>query len=88
MQYNFTKGFFGTNGISIEKGFTTPDVKEAMIKRKAMENCKQCYILGDDSKFSKLSCVTFAPFESGTIITSALEQDTYRKYKNIVEVES
>lgn len=87
-KYNFTKGFFGTNGISVEKGFTTPDVKEAMIKRKAMANCKQCYVLGDESKFSKLSCVTFAAFDSATIITSELEQDSYHKYKNIVEVES
>lgn len=33
-KYNFTKGFFGTNGVDLEKGFTTPDPKEAAVKKK------------------------------------------------------
>ena len=41
-KYNFTKGFWGTNGVSVTKGFSTPDVKEAMIKKKSMENCMDC----------------------------------------------
>ena len=68
-KYNFTKGFWGTNGVSVTKGFSTPDVKEAMIKKKSMENCMDCYVLCDSSKFSKLSCVSFAPFESATVLT-------------------
>ncbi|MDU3723740.1 MAG: DeoR/GlpR family DNA-binding transcription regulator, partial [Clostridium celatum] len=31
-KYNFTKGFFGVNGVSIKNGFTTPDIREAMVK--------------------------------------------------------
>ena len=31
-KYNFTKGFWGTNGVSELSGFTTPDINEAMIK--------------------------------------------------------
>lgn len=31
-KYNFTKGFFGTNGLNRTSGFTTPDINEAMIK--------------------------------------------------------
>ena len=85
-KYNFTKGFWGANGVSVQKGFSTPDVKEAMIKKKSMESCKERYILCDNSKFSQLSCVTFAPFESATILTTGLSQETYKKYKNIVEV--
>jgi DeoR family fructose operon transcriptional repressor len=30
--YHFTKGFFGTNGISRQSGLTTPDMNEAMVK--------------------------------------------------------
>lgn len=87
-KYNFTKGFWGTNGVSVAKGFSTPDIKEAMIKKKSMENCMDCYILCDSSKFSKLSCVSFAPFESATVLTTKLDQDIYRSYKNVVEVEA
>ena len=32
--YNFTKAFLGANGISIERGYTTPDTEEACIKGK------------------------------------------------------
>ncbi len=85
-KYNFTKGFWGTNGVSITKGFSTPDMKEAMIKKKSMENCKECYVLCDASKFSQLSCVNFAPFQSATILTTGINPEIYRKYKNIVEV--
>lgn len=85
-KYNFTKGFWGTNGISTRKGFSTPELKEALVKKKAMENCRECFILADESKFNQISSVTFAPFESAAIITTGLTQSAFRKYKNIVEV--
>ena len=28
-RYNFTKGFFGANGVHRERGLTTPDITEA-----------------------------------------------------------
>ena len=31
-KYNFTKCFIGTNGISMDKGYTTPDLEEALMK--------------------------------------------------------
>ena len=86
-KYNFTKGFWGTNGISVTKGFSTPEVKEAMVKKKSMENCKECYILADASKFSQISSVKFADFENATIITTQLNQKEFKNYKNIREVE-
>ena len=33
--YHFTKGFFGTNGVSKTAEFTTPDAGEALVKRTA-----------------------------------------------------
>lgn len=85
-KYNFTKGFWGTNGISPRNGFSTPEVKEAMVKRSSMENCNECYVLADESKFDRISSVTFAPFDAVTIITTQLGQTTYKKHKNIKEV--
>lgn len=85
-KYNFTKGFWGTNGITRERGFSTPEVKEAMVKQKSMQNCKQRYVLADTSKFNQISSVTFAPFESAQIITTGLSQTTFRKCKNVIEI--
>lgn len=31
-KYNFTKGFWGANGISMQRGFSTPELKEALVK--------------------------------------------------------
>ena len=85
-KYNFTKGFWGTNGISLSKGFSTPELKEALVKKKAMENCIECYVLADDSKFNQISSVTFGSMESATIITTGLSQTAYKKCKNIINI--
>lgn len=85
-KYNFTKGFFGTNGISVSKGFSTPEVKEAMIKKKSMSNCKECFVLADATKFEQISRVKFAEFDQATIITKGELKPALKKYKNIVEV--
>lgn len=85
-KYNFTKGFWGTNGVSLQKGFSTPELKEALVKRKSMENCKECYVLADESKFNQISSVTFAPFESATVITTGMRQTAFLKCPNIVNV--
>ncbi len=50
-KYNFTKGFFGTNGLNRTSGFTTPDINEAMIKECALKHTQKPYILCDSSKF-------------------------------------
>ena len=85
-KYNFTKGFWGTNGISVTKGFSTPEVKEAMVKKHSMENCKKCYILADSSKFDQMSSVKFADFDQATVLTTGLLKPALKKYKNIMEV--
>ena len=42
--YNFTKGFFGANGISLENGCTTPDANEAMVKTEAIKKLSLIHI--------------------------------------------
>ncbi len=85
-KYHFTLGFWGTNGVSEKDGFTTPELNEAMVKRISMRQTKKRYVLCDASKFSRISPVTFADFESATIITDRIVDMRYRKFKNIVEV--
>ena len=69
-KYNFTKGFFGTNGVSNKNGYTTPDINEAMVKREALKRCLEPYVLADQSKLEEVSFVTFANISDSSLITS------------------
>lgn len=84
--YNFTKGFFGTNGISIQSGFSTPDPIEASVKKAAMRRCQKAYILADSAKFDKITPITFADLREGFIITDILKDKRYSNYTKILEV--
>ena len=86
-KYHFTKGFFGANGVSATFGFTTPEVKEGLIKRAAMQRTREKYVICDSSKFSNLSSVKFAEFSDATIITTRLEDEGYRSFDNIIETQ-
>ena len=85
-RYNFTKGFFGANGVHRERGLTTPDITEALVKEKAMEQCANRYVLADSTKINQISSVTFAGFEAGMILTTRLRDASYKACKNILEV--
>jgi len=85
-RYNFTKGFFGTNGISENRGFTTPDMKEALVKEEAIKRTRNAYILADKTKFNEISCITFAEVDEAIIITTEIEDTRYYDKTEIVEV--
>lgn len=82
--YHFTKGFFGTNGISRQEGFTTPDADEAVIKETAMGQCRKAYVLADSSKFNNVSSVTFANIGDATILTDRIPAG-YEKFGQEIE---
>ena len=86
-KYNFTKGFFGTNGAGIAAGFTTPDINEAMIKQCAMGRSRERYVLCDSSKFALTSPVSFGEFSEAVIITDRLPGGEYDTCENIVVAE-
>lgn len=85
-KYNFTIGFIGTNGISHKSGFSTPDIAEAMVKRKAVMQCRKPYILSDAEKFHQISPITFAAFEDAVIITTEVRKNSFKRDRNIIEV--
>ena len=82
--YHFTKGFFGTNGVSRGEGLTTPDAGEALVKQAALEQCRKSYILCDSTKFDNVSSVTFGSMEDSVILTEKCPE-RYRVCENIVE---
>lgn len=82
--FHFTKGFFGANGVTVRCGCTTPDPGEAAVKRTALEQCRQAYVLCDASKFDQISPVTFAGFEAVTLITDRVEKG-FEDCRNILK---
>ncbi|MDC7245666.1 MAG: DeoR/GlpR family DNA-binding transcription regulator [Sphaerochaetaceae bacterium] len=86
-KFNFNKGFFGTNAVSIREGFTTSYPTEASIKSAALSRCQNAYVLADASKFGSLTAITFAEIYSASIITSTLNDKQYLDHTNIFEVE-
>ncbi len=87
-KYQFTKGFFGTNGIGLAEGCTTPDPREAAIKTRAMRASRHSFILADISKFSASSNVRFADFQDAKIITTGDLDPELKKQKNVILVPS
>ena len=88
-RYHFTLGFWGTNGIGLETGFTTPEFSEAAVKQISLEHTVHPYILADSSKFSQVSLITFADYNGAVVITDRLPEGegAYRSAGNVVEVE-
>ena len=80
--YHFTKGFFGTNGMTQREGFTTPESNEALVKRTAMEQCLERYVVSDSSKFGQISAVTFFSFDGAVILTESCSKE-YKDCRNI-----
>lgn len=86
-KYNFTKGFFGANGVNEKNGYSTPDIKEAMVKKIAMSRSRERFILADKSKISKISSVSFGDFNNAILITNKLENNMFKNKENVREVE-
>ena len=85
-KYNFTKGFWGANGVNPMAGFTTPDINEAMIKECAMKHTQRPYVLCDSRKFHQVSPVSFGEFHAAQIITDCMPDETYANYQNLIIV--
>ena len=84
-KYNFTKGFFGANGVTNEHGYTTPDVNEAMVKAEAIKRCNRAFVLCDSSKLNEVSYITFAEIKEAELITSKIKKGLVYD-TNIIEV--
>ncbi|OYO93800.1 hypothetical protein CG709_12425 [Lachnotalea glycerini] len=67
-------------------GITTPDLYEAMVNKAAFNRCSDSYILSDSSKFNQICPITFAEFSESKIITTNLEDNSYKQCTNVLEV--
>jgi len=86
-KYNFSKGFFGSNGVSNKNGYTTPDMNESMVKAEAMKRCNKAFVLADSSKLEKVSFATFGEIKDATLIIHKIKDNTIKYDTNVIEVE-
>jgi len=71
--YNFDMAFMGTNGVS-SKGYSTPDIKEGILKKKVIEKSRQAFILTDASKMNRTTAYIFAERDECRLITENGEE--------------
>ena len=84
-KYHFSKAFMGTNGISTNAGYTTPDVDEALVKAEAIKHTYISYVLADHSKFGLISSVTFADISACCIVTDRFPGKNYTA-KTVIKI--
>lgn len=82
--FNVEKAFLGTNGISLDKGLTTTDLDEAMVKTAMVNAAKTRILLADHSKFNKVYLNSFASLSQIDILIT--DQSTDKAFlKSIVD---
>ncbi|MBR6108231.1 MAG: DeoR/GlpR transcriptional regulator [Clostridia bacterium] len=88
LKYNFTKAFMGTNGITVDEGFSTPDVDEAGVKSAAIERSFVSFVLADHTKFNRAFPVTFARVNACCVLTDRLPKGKLNESTIIKEVQA
>ena len=64
--------FLGTNGITVERGLTTPDLAEAGVKRALVAAARRTVVLTDHTKFGRADFAQVAPLSAvDTVITDS-----------------
>ena len=71
--------FIGANGITTERGITTPDVDEARVKSAFVAAARRTVVLADHSKFGREDFSVVAPLSAiDAIITDQQVDDDFR----------
>ena len=87
-QYNFTKAFLGVDGVSLERGFTTPRIEERELKAAILRVSRESWFLADESKFDKVFPAGICTLQSAGILTNRLPYESYRSRTTVKEAES
>lgn len=64
--------FVGTNGVSVERGLSTPDLAEARVKRALLASSRRTVVLADHTKFGREDFAKVSPLSDvDTIVTDS-----------------
>ena len=67
--------FMGTNGLSVERGMTTPDIAEASVKKALIASARRTVLLADHTKFGREDFAQVAPLSQIDTVITDLELD-------------
>lgn len=70
--------FVGTNGITTERGLTTPDLEEAQVKSAMITSAKRTVVLADHTKFGREDFAVVAPLRAIDAIITDTDLDDAR----------
>ncbi len=62
--------FLGTNGISVDRGLTTPDRAEAAVKKAFVRSARRCVVLADHTKFGSVHFAHFADLAEVDVVVT------------------
>ncbi len=68
-EFTFDKAFLGANSITLNKGYSTPDYKEALVKKTVTQNSVKNYVVSDHSKVNEAPGISFLGINEATLIT-------------------
>jgi DeoR family fructose operon transcriptional repressor len=71
--------FVGTNGLSVERGLSTPDPAEAAVKRAICVAAAQTVVLADHTKLEQESAVRFAAIDEFDVLVSDRGLDAFAR---------
>jgi len=72
------KAFLGATGVSLEKGYTTPNPTEAQTKQAMLRSAKSRFVLADGSKLDRATLARFAKLnEVDLLITDASAPESF-----------
>jgi DeoR/GlpR family transcriptional regulator of sugar metabolism len=66
--YHADKVFFGATGVSLSRGYTTPNAEMSNITRVMLESAESAYALVDSSKLDKTTLVQFAELSKAKVL--------------------
>ncbi|WP_431801550.1 DeoR/GlpR family DNA-binding transcription regulator [Halobacillus andaensis] len=87
--YNFSKAFMASTGISLTNGVTNSSPQETQIKSTVVDRSKEVFLLVDQSKFDHYSLTTYCDIEDiDYLVTDEPTEDKYNQFaeKNNVKL--
>jgi DeoR family transcriptional regulator, fructose operon transcriptional repressor len=75
--------FLGTNGLTIERGLSTPDVAEAAVKRAMLQAARRVVVLADHTKFGNDCFARFGDLDQIDVVITdnALDQEIANQFE-------
>nr|MBO1353965.1 DeoR/GlpR transcriptional regulator [Enterococcus sp. DIV0212c] len=79
--FRFNKVFMGMNGAHLEFGLTTPDPEEAALKRLAIAQAEEAYVLIDQTKLNKVTFTKVTELEDVILLTNHCSPELLEQFQ-------